>query len=582
MRHWILVALGLACCVALLPLAAQMLGGSRRPTRSRPLPAGMAAARVDFQDVAAAAGLTGINVSGSDVQQHYIIENTGTGVAVFDFDNDGLPDLFFVNGDRFENRGHWPGHHLYRNLGHLKFEEVTARSGITHEDWGQGVCAGDMDNDGRIDLYVTAWGRNHLWHNRGDGTFEDQTAARGLDAPARWSTGCAFLDYDRDGHLDLFVAHYLRFDPSKTAKPGDPGACIWKGFPVVCGPMGLPPETMSLYRNDGHGHFAEVTHAAGIDAAKAAGLSVLVSDFDNDGWPDVYVTGDSTPSLYFRNRRDGTFEDQSLASGAGLDENGREQSGMGATAADYNHTGMLSIAKTNFSDDMPDLYRNLGNHTFIESAASAGLAIYTQYVGWGLTFLDVDNDGWKDLLIANGHVYPDIDGRLIGQTYRQQRLLFWNRRDGQFFDMSATAGPGITTLHSSRGIATADFDNDGSLEVAVVNLHTTPSLLKNMAPQGNAVLVRAQLANGRDAIGTRITVEAGGMTQFDDIRSGGTYASQSDFRVHFGLAQAAQCKVTVRWPGGVSQSFNDVAANSLVTLREGRGLVSAAPLTERR
>ena len=484
-----------ALCVAHRALS-QMTGGGRAAQPRKPLPPGLKAPQVRFEDLGAKAGLTGINVSGSDKQQMYIVENTGTGVAIFDYDNDGLPDLFFVNGDQFGRTGAPPTHFLYHNLGGLRFEDVTAKSGITHDDWGQGVCAGDIDNDGRIDLFVTAWGENRLWRNHGDGKFREETQERGLAAPKRWSTGCAFLDYDRDGNLDLLVAHYLNFDPAKVPKPGDRGQCTWKGFPVVCGPMGLPPETMSLYHNDGQGRFTDVSERAGIKSAKAAGLSVLTGDFDNDNWTDIYVTGDSTPSLHFLNKRDGTFEEVGAYTGIAYNEDGHEQSGMGAAAADYDGDGLLDIVKTNFTDDVPNLYRNIGRGSFSEVTAAVGLAARTQFVSWGCGFLDFDNDGWKDILIVNGHVYPDIDARGIGQTFHQQRLLYWNRRDKAFYELSDDAGPGIMTPHSSRGLALGDLDNDGDLEMVVVNMHEAPSLLKNFGERGNSILIQALTASG--------------------------------------------------------------------------------------
>jgi hypothetical protein len=571
----------LALCAAHRALP-QMTGSGRAALPRKPLPPGLKAPQVRFEDVAAKAGLTGVNVSGSDKQQMYIVENTGTGVAAFDYDNDGLPDLFFVNGDRFGRTGGAPTHFLYHNLGGLRFEDVTAASGITHNDWGQGVCAGDVDDDGRIDLFVTAWGRNHLWHNQGKGAFRDETRERGLDAPPRWSTGCAFLDYDRDGHLDLFVAHYLNFDPARVPKPGERGQCMWKGFAVVCGPMGLPPETMSLYHNDGNGHFTDVTERAGINTAKAAGLSVLTGDFDNDTWTDIYVTGDSTASLHFLNKRDGTFEEVGANTGIAFNEDGHEQSGMGASAADYDGDGLLDIVKTNFTDDVPNLYRNLGRGNFAEVTAAAGLAAHTQFVTWGCAFLDFDNDGWKDIFIANGHVYPDIDGRGVGQTFHQPRLLYWNRRDKQFFDISEDAGPGVAARHSSRGVTVADFDNDGDLEIAVVNMHEGPSLLKNSGERGNSILIQAQVASGRDAVGARLALTAGGRTQIDEVRSGGYYVSQGGFRIHFGLGNENKADLSVRWPDGKSESFRDLAAGTWVTLRQGAGVIRSEKLERKK
>ncbi len=572
------VLIALAAAAGVHRALPQMMGGGKAAQPANPLPPGLKPPVVRFEDIGPAAGLTGVNVSGSDKQQQYIVENTGTGVAIFDYDNDGLPDLFFVNGDRFDQPGTAPRHHLYHNLGGLRFEDVTAKSGIVHADWGQGVCAGDVDNDGRIDLFITSWGKNVLYRNLGDGRFRDETAERGLAAPKRWSTGCSFFDYDRDGHLDLFVAHYLDFDPSKVARPGMPGGCMWKGFPVVCGPMGLPPETMTLYHNDGNGHFTDVTQRAGIGGVKAAGLTVLTGDFDNDGWPDVYVTGDSTASLHFLNKRNGSFEEVGAYTGIAYNDEGHEQSGMGTWAGDYDHDGLLDIVKTNFMDDIPNLYRNLGKGTFMDATTAAGLAVHTQYVSWGCGFLDFDDDGWPDIFIANGHVYPDIDSRGVGQTFRQPRLLYWNRRDKQFYDMSQQSGPGISARHSSRGIAVGDLDNDGRVEVVVVNMHESPSLLRNSGETGHSILVRALTESGRDAIGARLWVTSGGQTQIDEVRSGGYYMSQGDFRVHFGIGTETKAQLAVRWPGGKTEVFGDVAAGDWVTVQEGRGIVSVRKL----
>jgi hypothetical protein len=574
-----LAATAIAIAIIAQHALSQMSGSGKSPLPRRPLPQGLRAPVTRFEDLAQRAGLTGLNVSGSDVQQEYIVENTGTGVAVFDFDNDGLPDLFFVNADRFDRKGPMPPHFLYRNLGGLHFEDVTAKAGITNEGWGQGVCAGDVDNDGSVDLFVTSWGHNVLWRNQGNGTFRNESKERGLAAPKQWSTGCAFFDYDRDGHLDLMVAHYLKFDPAEVPKPGDRGQCTWMGFPVVCGPIGLPAQTMSLYRNDGRGRFTDVTGSAGIGEAKAAGLSVLTGDFDNDGWPDAFVAADSTPSLFFRNQRDGTFKEIGVLIGVAYNDDGHEQSGMGASAADYDRDGWLDIVKTNFTGDIPNLYRNLGKLGFGEVTAMAGLAVHTQFVGWGCGFLDFDNDGWKDILIANGHVYPEIDRRGIGQTFKQPRLLYWNRRDGQFFDISGATGAGITTRHSSRGLAVGDLDNDGIVEIAVVNMHEPPSLLKNFGERGNSLLVRLLTTSGRDAIGARLTLRADGSTQIDEIRSGGNYISQSDFRVHFGLGTQTKADLTVLWPDGKNETFREIPAGQWVTIQQDRGILRSRKFT---
>jgi hypothetical protein len=538
----------------------------------------MKAPEVDFRDVAVQAGLTAEVISG-EIDQTYIVENTGTGVAIFDYDNDGLPDIFLLQGDRLHNLGPSLTPHLYHNKGELHFEDVTAKTGIGHLGWSQGVCAGDADNDGHVDLFIGQWGHNVFLHNMGDGTFRDETKQRGLDRPeSRWSTGCAFIDYDRDGYLDLVVANYVDFKAQETPAPRDKSGCNWKGMPVPCGPRGLKGETMTLYHNDGHGHFTDVTKQAGVETPREYyGFTVLTGDFDNDGWPDFYVTCDSTPSLFFHNKHDGTFEETGLVSGLAVNEDGREQAGMGATAADYDGDGRIDIFKTNFSSDTNTLYRNLGNGTFDDVTSAAGLAVHTQHVKWGTAFLDFDNDGWKDLFIADGHVYPFVEQYHLGEEFKQPRQLFWNRGDGQFFDISSTGGPGITAKHSSRGIAVGDLDNDGSEEILVVNLFEPPSLLKNFAPRGNALLVRAVTASGRDAIGARLTLTAGGRKQVDEVRSGGFHISQGDFRVHFGLGRAIKADLTIRWPQGKTETVTGVDANQWIVIRESKGIVERHP-----
>jgi len=557
----------------------QMASTGAKDQPARPLPRGMKAPAVDFRDVAAQAGLRSVVVSG-ELDQTSVVENTGTGVAIFDYDNDGLPDIFFVQGDRLQPGPAPLTPHLYHNLGGLRFEDVTEKAGIGHTGWGQGVCAGDADNEGRVDLFLTQWGHNVFLHNMGNGTFHDETRERGLDRPgSRWSTGCAFIDYDRDGWLDLVVANYIDFDAQQTPRPRERSGCTWKGIPVPCGPRGLKGETMTLYHNDGHGHFTDVTKQAGVETPhEYHGFTVLTGDFDNDGWPDFFVACDSSPSLYFHNKRNGTFEEIGLATGLAVNEDGREQAGMGATAADYDGDGYLDIFKTNFSSDTNTLYRNLGNGTFSDVTSQAGLAVQTRYVKWGVAFVDIDNDGWKDLFVAAGHVYPFVEKYGLGEEFRQPRQLFWNRGDGQFFDMSSTAGPGITAKHSSRGIAVGDLDNDGSEEIVVVNLFEPPSLLKNFGPRGNALLVRALTASGRDAIGARITVTAGHRKQIDEVRSGGYHISQGDFRVHFGLGPITQVDVAIRWPNGATETFKDVAVNQWIVAREGKGIVEQHPL----
>jgi enediyne biosynthesis protein E4 len=568
-----------ACCHAQSGVAT----GNGVATPAKPLPPGMKPPVVRFEDIAAQAGLTAVNVSGAASNKQYIVETTGNGVAIIDYDNDGLPDILFVNGDRFQQGGVPSTPVLYHNLGGLKFEDVTTKSGLTHNGWGQGVCAGDFDNDGNVDLFITGWGRNVLYHNRGNGTFQDETEARGLGSAAtRWSSGCAFVDFNRDGALDLLVVHYLDFDPAKTPHPGEKSQCQWKGMPVICGPRGLPGETISLYQNDGHGHFTDVSDRMHITTRKDYYcFSPQVDDFDNDGWPDIYIACDSTPSLYFHNLKGERFEEIGMLAGVAYNDEGREQAGMGVTAADFSHDGRFDIFKTNFADDTPTFYRNQGDNSFTDATIEAGLAVNTRYLGWGTAAVDVDNDGWKDLILANGHVYPEVDTGHGGEHFKQSRLLYWNRGDGQFFDLSSQAGSGIAAPHASRGLAIGDLDNDGNEEIVIVNMGEAPSLLKNLAPSaGNSILIRLLTATNRDAIGARVTVTANGQKQMDEVRSGGSFISQSDFRLHFGLGKAASANLSIRWLDGKTENLSGVAAGEVVTVQEGKGIVKKQPYTK--
>jgi hypothetical protein len=554
-------------------------GGTAVP--ARPLPPGMKAPAVRYEDIAVQAGLAGANVSGAEHGKQYIVESTGTGVAIFDYDNDGLPDIFLVNAGQLPQDGAQPTHFLYHNLGGLKFEDVTKKAGITHTGWGQGVCAGDIDNHGYPDLFVTQWGQNVLYRNQGNGTFRDETKERGLLSPkARWSTGCAFIDFNRDGFLDLAVVHYIEFDLAHTPHPGEKTQCQWKGRPVLCGPRGLPPETVSLYENDRRGHFTDVSDRVHITGPKSYyGFTALSGDFDNDGWPDIFVACDSTASLYYHNLGGKTFEEIGVRAGVAYNEDGREQAGMGVAAGDFDGDGLLDIFKTNFADDTHTLYRNQGANNFEDDTIASGLAVNTKYLGWGTAFLDFDNDGWKDLVVANGHVYPEVDEASTGEKFKQPRLLYWNRGDGQFFDLSSQGGPGIVAPHSSRGLAIGDLDNDGEVEIVIVNMGESPSLLKNVGPRnGNSLIVRA-LTSGRDAVGARITLTAGGRKQIDEVRSGGSFISQNDFRVHFGVGKAITADISIRWPDGKIEAFAGVGANQIVIVEQGKGITRKQPFT---
>lgn len=586
LRRYLLRTLTVASLFLLLPygLWSQMgvATGNGVAVAARPLPPGMKPPTVRYEDIAAQAGLTAINVSGADKNKQYIVETTGNGVAIVDYDNDGLPDILLVNGGKFQSGAAAPEAVLYHNLGGFKFEDVTQKAGLTHTGWGQGVCAGDIDNDGYNDIFITEWGRNILYHNQGNGTFRDETESRGLASPQpRWSTGCAFFDVNRDGFLDLIVVHYIVFDPAKTPHPGERSQCEWKGMPVICGPRGLPAETVTLYQNDGHGHFTDVSDQMHITTPKNYyGFSPVISDFDNDGWPDIFIACDSTASLYFHNLGGKRFEEIGVSSGLAYNDEGREQAGMGAATADFFHKGRFDIFKTNFADDTHTFYRNQGGNNFSDVTIDTGLAVNTRYLGWGTAAIDFDNDGWKDLILANGHVYPEVDSGHTSESFKQKRLIYWNRGDGQFYDLSPQAGAGINTPHASRGLAVGDLNNDGNEEIVIVNMGEAPSLLRNTAPvAGHSILIRTLTAAGRDAIGARVTVTTDKMKQMDEVRSGGSYISQNDLRLHFGLRKAISADIAIRWPDGKTESIAGVAAGQVVTIQEGKGITQKKPYT---
>jgi hypothetical protein len=528
---------------------------------------------VDYRDVAATAGLTAVNVSGAVDSKKYILETTGTGVAIFDYDNDGLMDIFLVNATTFE--GGDATSHLYRNRGNLRFEDVTAKAGLAYSGWGQGVCAGDYDNDGHTDLFVTYYGRSKLYHNRGNGTFEDTTEAAGLQANAiRWDTGCSFFDYDLDGRLDLVITGYVEFDKSKIPAPGAGGNCQWKGLAVMCGPRGLPAGTNHLFHNEDGRKFRDVSGESGIgNRTGCYGFTAVASDFDNDGYPDLYVACDSTPSLLYHNEKNGKFEEMGIATGVALNEDGQEQAGMGVAVADYDEDGFFDIAKTNFSDDTPNVYHNNGDGTFTDLVYRSGLGAHTQYLGWGILFLDADHDGRKDLVIINGHVYPEVDKANLPAKYNQPRLFYWNVGDGKFVDLATDAGPGISEARSSRGAAVGDLDNDGSLEIVISNMGSRPSLLKNFGAKKSWLLVRCVgVKCNRSAVGARVYVYSGARRLSGEVQTGTSFLSQNDPRLHFGLADSATYdRIEVQWPGGSREKFPGGKANAVVTVKQGAG-----------
>jgi enediyne biosynthesis protein E4 len=561
----------LACGVLLLGTAI-----SAQQSKTPPAPI------ANFTDVAEKSGLTAQNIFGGVDTKKYIIETTGTGVAIFDYDNDGWPDIFLVNGTRLEGfpAGQVPTNRLYRNNHDGTFTDVTAKAGLTATGWGQGVCVGDYDNDGWEDLYITYYGKNRLYHND-HGVFTEVAEKAGVAGSGKaWGTGCAFVDYDRDGRLDLVVANYVDFDLASAPAPGERPTCIWKGVPVMCGPRGLPGAKNILYHNRGDGTFEDVTTKAHIDRTDGHyAFSVSTLDFDEDGWPDIFVACDSTPSILYRNNHDGTFTDVAVTAGAAFNEDGREQAGMGSTIADFNGDGHLDIFKTNFSDDTSTLYKNNGDGTFTDATSAAGLGLYTQYLGWGTMFLDFDNDGWPDLILVNGHVYPEVDSQHLGSSYKEPRILYHNNGDGTFSDISALGGSGITTVASSRGLAVGDLWNDGRMSAVINNMNAAPSVLVNQIRNSNhwVAIHAVGTKSNRDGIGARVRVKTATRILVDEVRSGSSYISNSDVRTHFGLGKVDKIEwVEIRWPSGVTERFSNIPIDKIQTLTEGSGTAAQA------
>ncbi len=535
---------------------------------------------VQFVDVAEKAGLTIPNVWGGIDHKRVIIETKGSGIAFFDYDQDGWLDIYLSNGSRLD--AHWPAGkepttHLYKNNRDGTFTDVTERSGLARTGWQTGICVGDYDNDGWDDLFCTFWGHNILFRNNGDGTFTDVTKRAGLDqSHGRWGTGCTFLDYDRDGHLDLFVCNFIKLDPDKPLSPADMSFCQWKGIPTMCGPRGLPGETDILYHNNGDGTFTDVSEKAGIlKPGPRYSITAVSYDFDNDGWPDIYVAVDSEPSMLFQNNHDGTFTDIAVLAGCAYNDDGHEQAGMGIGVADYDCDGWLDIFKTNFADDTCDLYHNNGDGTFSDVSFSAGVGINNSYVAWGCGFIDYDNDGWTDIVQVNGHVYPEVDKYNFGETFKNPRLVYKNLGNGRFQDVSAGMGPGITERFSSRGAAFGDYDNDGGMDILVLNMNELPSLLHNIG--GNRQnWIKIKLIGtkcNRTAIGARVRVVTGKHAQIDEVHSGTSVMSQNDLRLHFGLGSAEVVDlIEVKWPTTQKvERFTNVKVNQILTIREGSG-----------
>src|ERR1035437_9329245 len=573
-RDW----LALAACS---PLAVHGQGMSRRsvPAAPRGKPSGLPF-HARFTDIAAAAGLHAPVTYGGVDRKLYLTETVGCGVAFLDYDHDGWLDIFVLGGSRLELAPPDAPHRLYRNNRDGTFTDVTRQAGLWRAGWASSVAVGDFNNDGFDDLFVTYWGQNVLYRNNGDGTFSNITEKAGLLQPGvQWGSGCTFLDYNRDGLLDLLVATYLVFDLHTVPKQGEAATCNWKGVPVPCGPRGLPPGKLELYRNNGDGTFTNVTRESGIAKVKNSyPLTAVAADFDGDGWPDIYVACDSTASFLLRNNHDGTFTDVGLESGVAVNEDGMEQAGMGVGVGDYNLDGRLDIFKTHFSDDTNILYRNNGKLNFDDVTVTSGLGVETRYTCWGSGMVDLDNDGYPDLFIVTGSIYLELEAKLPAYPFKTPRVIFRNLGNGKFEELLEQAGPGVAAAHSSRGCAFGDFDNDGDIDVVVVNLNEPPSLLRNDVTGGGHWL-KVKLVgtrSNRSAIGATVIAHYGARTQAQAVLSQASFFSANDLRLHFGLGPEKTADLEIRWPNGDTERITGVAADRLVTIQEGSRVVAQA------
>jgi len=566
--------------------AALSLAANRLPTQgvsthtAKPLARPKASGRpfnAHFVDVAAAAGLRAPVIYGEADVKKYIVESTGCGCAFIDYDNDGWMDLFVLSGTRLTGAPEGTTNRLYKNNRDGTFTDVTEKAGLLSAGWACGVCVGDYNNDGFDDIFCTRFGQNTLYRNNGDGTFTDVTKAAGLwDDQQRFGAGCSFLDYDRDGHLDLFVSNYVRFSFENAAVPGENPNCRWKGIPVECGPRGLATGKHTLYRNNGDGTFTDVSQQAGIlRAAPTYGMTVVAADFDEDGWQDIYVACDSTPSLLFMNNRDGTFREEGVLRGVALSDDGMEQAGMGVGVGDYDLDGHLDLFKTHFADDANILYHNDGKANFEDATGVSRIGVETRYVCWGAGMVDLDNDGLPDIFMVTGHVYPQVERILAQYPYKTPRAVFRNLGNGVFEELIEESGPGVASAHCSRGCAFGDFDNDGDVDALIINLNEPPSLLRNdVGGKDNWIKVKLQgVKSNRSAIGARVLVSYASKTQAQAVLSQSSFFSSNDPRLHFGLGNANLADIDVYWPNGLHEAFKRIPSNRLVTIKEGVGLV---------